>query len=254
MKSTRRPLVAGNWKMNGTSESLTELRAIAAGLNSDRGQNFDALICLPATLIWRALETIENDKLYLGGQDCHYAEKGAYTGDISAAMLKDVGATHVILGHSERRANHFETSELVKAKVQAACQAGLTAIVCIGEPLDVRETGGTLDYIGEQLDRSLPQTVNFHNVVIAYEPIWAIGSGKTPASEEIAKVHQFLHDQLVRRYALAGSAIRLLYGGSVNPTNAQNILSVANVDGALIGGASLRASDFLGICDAYRKI
>lgn len=249
-----RPMVAGNWKMNGTGESLSELRAIAAGVNSDLGRLFEALICVPATLLSRAADSLDGEKLRLGGEDCHIADHGAHTGDISAPMLKEAGASYVIVGHSERRADHHETDALVRQKAEAAWRAGLVAIICVGEKLTERESGQTLDVIGKQLAGSVPDGATPQNTVIAYEPVWAIGTGKTPSARDVGEVHKFMRDTLVKRFGNSGHEFRLLYGGSVKPENAVELLKIDNVDGALVGGASLKASDFLAICGAYRKL
>ncbi|MFC4625272.1 triose-phosphate isomerase [Daeguia caeni] len=249
-----RPFVAGNWKMNGTGESLTELRAIAAGLSSDLGRKLDAAICVPATLLSRAAETLEGETLGLGGQDCHAKVSGAHTGDISAEMLKEAGATYVIVGHSERRTDHHETNEMVNAKTRAAWAAGLVAIVCVGETADERKAEKTLDVIGAQLAGSLPDDVDASNTIIAYEPVWAIGTGLTPTVQDVRAVHAFMREQLIERYGAKGAHLRLLYGGSVKPSNAGELLGVADVDGALVGGASLKAADFLAICETYRNL
>ncbi|GAA0602208.1 triose-phosphate isomerase [Paenochrobactrum glaciei] len=249
-----RPLVAGNWKMNGTGESLTELRAIAAGLSSDYGRKLDAVICVPATLLSRAAETLEGESVGLGGEDCHMAQSGAHTGDVSALMLKDAGASHVIVGHSERRTDHRETNEMVKAKTLAAWQAGLVAIVCVGETADQRHAETTLDVVGEQLANSLPDGVSAENTIIAYEPVWAIGTGLTPTVQDVRTVHAFMRETLIERFGAQGAHMRLLYGGSVKPANSVELLGVADVDGALVGGASLKAADFLAICEAYRSL
>lgn len=249
-----RPLIAGNWKMNGTGESLTELRAIAAGLSSDLGRKLDAVICVPATLLSRAADTLEAETLGLGGEDCHTAQSGAHTGDISAAMLKEAGATHVIVGHSERRSDHQESNATVKDKAIAAWQADLVTIVCVGETADERRGEETLDVIGTQLAGSLPAGVTSRNTVVAYEPVWAIGTGLTPTVQDIRTAHAFIREQLIERFGAEGAHIRLLYGGSVKPSNAVELLGVADVDGALVGGASLKAVDFLAICEAYRGL
>lgn len=249
-----RPFVAGNWKMNGTGESLTELRAIAAGLSSDLGRKLDAAICVPATLLSRAAETLEGETLGLGGQDCHAKVSGAHTGDISAEMLKEAGATYVIVGHSERRTDHHESNEMVNAKTRAAWAAGLVAIVCVGETADERKAEKTLDVIGAQLAGSLPDDVDASNTIIAYEPVWAIGTGLTPTVQDVRAVHAFMREQLIERYGAKGAHLRLLYGGSVKPSNAGELLGVADVDGALVGGASLKAADFLAICETYRNL
>jgi len=253
MTNQRRKLIAGNWKMNGVAEDLRELRAIASGLSSDLGRSVDALICVPATLISRAQEVLHGERLSLGGQDCHQAASGAHTGDVSATMLKDAGAGFVIIGHSERRQNHGESDALVQAKITAAQQAGLVAIACVGETLDEREMGKTLDVIGRQLDGSLADAVALASLIIAYEPVWAIGTGKTPTLEDVAQVHGFIRTRLLERFGQAASDVRLLYGGSVKPDNAGALLKLDNVDGALVGGASLKAQDFLGICAACRQ-
>ena len=249
-----RPLVAGNWKMNGTGESLTELRAISAGVNSDLGRLFEALICVPATLLSRAADSLDGEKLLLGGEDCHTADFGAHTGDISAPMLKEAGASYVIVGHSERRNDHHESNDLVRQKAEAAWRAGLVSIICVGEKLEERESEKTLDIIEKQLAGSIPDHATPQNTVIAYEPVWAIGTGKTPTAKDVGDVHEFMRNKLVARFGQSGKLFRLLYGGSVKPDNAVELLGVDNVDGALVGGASLKASDFLAICGAYRKL
>ncbi|WP_455477351.1 triose-phosphate isomerase [Bartonella sp. B41] len=248
------PLVAGNWKMNGTCESLEELRAIAAGIGSNLGCLFEALICVPATLLSRASHTLGSESIFLGGQDCHFADSGSYTGDISALMLKEAGANYVILGHSERRAAYHESDSVIRAKVQAAWRAGLVALVCIGETLKERRDGRVFDVLAQQLDKSLPDGITEKNVVIAYEPVWAIGTGNAATSADIAEVHNFIRHKICSRFNNNGDKIRLLYGGSVKPSNAFEILSISHVNGVLIGGASLKAVDFLKICDVYRKL
>ncbi len=241
----RRKLAAGNWKMNGTTAALSELGALQDAVNGAA----EVLICPPATLVSAAVETA--GKIAIGGQDCHSAASGAHTGDVSAAMLRDAGATYVILGHSERRADHDESDALVAYKTLAAWDAGLNAIVCVGETLDEREGGKTLDVIGTQMAGSLPDDVTGANTVIAYEPVWAIGTGKVPTTEQIAEVHAFMRSALIQRFGNeTASAIRLLYGGSVKASNAAEIFAVSDVDGALVGGASLKASDFAPIVAA----
>lgn len=249
-----RPLVAGNWKMNGTGESLTELRAIAAGVSSDLGRLFEALICVPSTLLSRAADTLDGEKLLLGGEDCHIADNGAHTGDISAPMLKEAGAEFVIVGHSERRTDHHETDDIVRQKAEAAWRAGLVAIICVGETLAERESGKTLDVVGKQLEGSIPTGATDVNTIVAYEPVWAIGTGKTPTVANVSEVHEYIRNEVVKRFQGNGKRMRLLYGGSVKPSNAIELLGINNVDGALVGGASLKANDFLAICEAYRKL
>ncbi|UWQ57049.1 triose-phosphate isomerase [Leisingera caerulea] len=244
----RRKLAAGNWKMNGTGDSLGELAALA---ESHPGPAADILICPPATLLSRAADTARGSAVAIGGQDCHANASGAHTGDLSAAMLKDAGASAVILGHSERRADHGETDAQVCAKAEAAMAEGLTAVICIGETLAEREAGDTLKVAGTQLAGSVPASASGANTVIAYEPVWAIGTGKVPTLEQIAEVHDFLRAELTIRFgAETADSIRLLYGGSVKPSNAAEIFAVSNVDGALVGGASLKAADFSPIITA----
>ncbi len=242
-----RKLAAGNWKMNGTSASLSE---VAALLKSHPNPTCEMLLCPPAPLISRMAEVASGTQLRLGGQDCHAEASGAFTGDVSAAMLVDAGASHVILGHSERRAMHGESDALVNAKANAAFTADLVAIICVGETEAQRDAGATLDVIGAQLLGSLPAGATSTNVVIAYEPVWAIGTGRTPTLAEIADVHLFLRSRLTTRMGADALAVRLLYGGSVKPSNAAEIFALANVDGALVGGASLKSADFGAIVEA----
>jgi triosephosphate isomerase len=238
-------LAAGNWKMNGTRGSLSEIDALLAVPFS----SCDVLLCLPATLIAEAAKLSEG-RIAIGAQDCHANPKGAHTGDISASMLADAGASHVILGHSERRADHGETSAMVAAKARAAHQAGLIAVICLGETLEQRDMGQTLAVVGTQLAASLPAGTTAQNSVIAYEPVWAIGTGHTPNEAQIAEVHAFLRAELVTILGPQAQEMRLLYGGSVKPDNARAIFALANVDGALVGGASLKANDFGPIISA----
>jgi len=249
MAGAPRPLIAGNWKMNGTQQSAAELRRMIEGAR-DLAARVDLLVCPPATLIAGFAAIARGSAIAIGAQDCHAEAAGAFTGDISAEMLKDAGAIAVILGHSERRSGHRETDADVRAKALAAWRAGLFAIVCIGETWPEREAGQTIATVGRQLAGSLPDRANATNLVVAYEPVWAIGSGLTPTSRDVAEVHAFLRAQLVARYGEAGQGIRLLYGGSVKPSNAGEFLARANVNGALVGGASLKAEDFLGIARA----
>lgn len=244
-----RPLVAGNWKMNGLAASEAELAKIIAGAN--RAQ-CDLMVCPPATLIVEFAAAARGSPIVIGAQDCHPEASGAHTGDIAAEQLADAGASAVIVGHSERRADHHETSELVRAKCLAAWRAGLIAVVCVGEQRAEREAGKTLDIVGRQLDVSLPDEATGTKLVIAYEPVWAIGTGLTPTPKDVAEVHGFVRERIERRFGHEGRRIRILYGGSVKPANAGDLLTVPNVNGALVGGASLKADDFLGIAAVYR--
>ena len=249
-----RPLVAGNWKMNGTGESLEQQRIIVNRPNYAIGEKIDALMCVPATLVFRAAQSVDGEALSIGGQDCHAKKSGAHTGDISADMLKDAGASHVIVGHSERRTDHGETDEMVNAKARAAWEAGLVAIICIGETEAQRKAGSKLDIIGSQLAGSIPDGANAQNTIIAYEPVWAIGTGLTPTAADVQEVHTSIRSALSRHFGVDGEKMRILYGGSVKPANAVELLGVENVDGALVGGASLKAADFLAICEAYHSL
>jgi triosephosphate isomerase len=242
-----RKLVAGNWKMNGLAASMAELDALIAGTGN---AGCEVLVCPPATLIARLAWRGQGSAVAIGGQDCHPEEKGAHTGDVSAEMLADAGATYVIVGHSERRADHGEDDATVHAKARAAWRAGLTAIVCVGETEAEREAGGTLDVAGRQLAGSVPDGATAANTVVAYEPVWAIGTGRTPSTADIAEVHGALRNLLRERFGDEGENMRLLYGGSMKPANAAGMMSIANVDGGLVGGASLKASDFLQIVAA----
>ncbi len=244
----RRKLAAGNWKMNGTRASLAEFDALKA---AHPAPAVDLLICPPATLLSAAATACEGSAIAIGGQDCHAEKSGAHTGDISAEMLKDSGASAVILGHSERREDHEESSEMVRAKARAAQAQGLMAVVCMGESLGQREAANTLDIIAGQLAASLPDNSTALNLVIAYEPIWAIGTGKVPTLDQIGEVHDFIRARLERRFgAGVGRGTRILYGGSVKPDNAADIFRTPNVDVALVGGASLKAADFSQIVTA----
>ncbi|WP_170544644.1 triose-phosphate isomerase [Ruegeria arenilitoris] len=247
----RRKLAAGNWKMNGTTAALSELEALTRAFPSP---TVDVLICPPATLLHRAAEAVRGTGITVGGQDCHAATSGAHTGDISADMLVDAGANTVILGHSERREDHDEQNEDVRAKARGAMDAGLKAIICVGESLEQREAANTLEIIGGQMSGSIPDQSTGENLIVAYEPIWAIGTGKVPTLNEIGEVHDFIRARLERRFGEGvGRSVRLLYGGSVKPSNAAEIFGVSNVDGALVGGASLKAADFSGIVEALEK-
>ncbi len=244
----RRKLAAGNWKMHGTSASLPQLEALATD-HSHAG--VEILICPPTPLIWRATQITTGTAIAIGAQDCHAHSEGAHTGDVSAPMLQDAGATHVILGHSERRADHGEDDATVRAKTSAALAQGLIPIVCIGESLEERDTGATLTVLSAQLTGSLPDDAAPDQLVIAYEPIWAIGTGLTPTTDQIAEAHAHMRVELGKRFgADRAEKIRLLYGGSVKPGNAADIFAVQDVDGALVGGASLQANDFSPIITA----
>ncbi len=240
-------LAAGNWKMNGLAKSLTEIDALTAAHPSP---GCEVLICPPATLLSRLTERADGTPIKIGGQDCHIETSGAHTGDISAEMLADAGAAYVIVGHSERRADHGENDTIVCAKAAAAWRAGLTAIICVGETLTQREAGQTLQIVDGQLLGSVPDGATAANTVIAYEPVWAIGTGKVPTLNEIAEVHDDMRARLTDRFGDEATGMRLLYGGSVKPSNAAEIFGVSNVDGALVGGASLKAEDFGGIVAA----
>jgi triosephosphate isomerase len=242
-----RKLAAGNWKMNGTAENLGEVRALA---DRHPSPGCEILLCPPATLIDRLADIASAAGIAVGGQDCHAEASGAHTGDVSAAMLADAGATYVILGHSERRADHGETDRAVAAKVSAALAADLTPIVCVGETLAEREDGSTIAVVEGQLAGSLPDDAPAERVVVAYEPVWAIGTGRVPTTEQIGEVHGMIRARLRARFGDAAEATRILYGGSVKPGNAAEIFAIADVDGALVGGASLKAEDFSGIIAA----
>jgi triosephosphate isomerase (TIM) len=246
-----RALVAGNWKMNGLQRSAAELTRMIEGT---RGLSapVDLMVCPPATLLAGFAALARDSRIAIGAQDCHAEPAGAFTGDLAAEMLKDAGASAVILGHSERRAYHAETDAEVHAKTLAAWRAGLTAIVCIGETRAQRESGATIAVVGGQLDGSLPDGAVAGNAVIAYEPVWAIGTGLTPTPADVGEVHDFIRARLGARCGVAGDEIRILYGGSVKPSNAAELMAVRNVNGALVGGASLKAEDFLGIVSVYR--
>ncbi len=245
---TRRKLAAGNWKMNGLAAAGTELDALIA---ATVGVAAEVLICPPATLIAGFAAKARGSAVAIGGQDCHPAPGGAHTGDISAEMIADAGGTHVIVGHSERRADHGDSDTQVRAKAEAAWRAGLTAIVCVGETEAARAAGRALEIVGGQLGGSIPDGATPENLVVAYEPVWAIGTGRVPSLDDIAGMHDFMRARLVARFGPAiGEAVRLLYGGSVKPGNAGELFAVSNVDGGLVGGASLKAADFSAIVAA----
>jgi triosephosphate isomerase len=244
--SKRRRLVVANWKMYGRLTSGVVLaRDIADLAMAARPLNFDIVVCPPATLIWAVGEAILGMPITLGAQDCHTATHGAYTGDLSAAMFVDLGCRYIILGHSERRHGHGESSELVAKKVDAAQTAGLTTIVCVGETAAQLEAGSTAEIIEQQLRESLPKNVKTSSLVIAYEPVWAIGTGQQPSLEDIVTVHQLIRKTLGE----IGQTVRILYGGSVTPSNAETILGLDEVDGVLVGSASLNADGFWAIAE-----
>jgi len=247
MTRERRPLIAGNWKMNGLrADGLARVRDLRA--RAAAGCGCEILVCPPATLLAAVAEVLAGAPIALGGQDCHPAASGAHTGDIAAEMLADAGCAYVIVGHSERRADHGESDALVRAKAEAGHRAGLTAIVCLGESEAERDAGRALDVVAAQLAGSVPDAADPTNTVIAYEPVWAIGTGRTAGGDDIAAAHGHLRARLRARFGPAGEEFRILYGGSVKPANAAEILALADVDGALVGGASLKADDFWAIC------
>ena len=242
-----RPLVAGNWKMHGLKSSVGELQKIIAGANAL--PNVELMVCPPATLIAQFAAAAAGSRVAIGGQDCHAQSSGAFTGDISAEMLKDAGATAVIVGHSERRQGHGESNAAVRAKAEAAQRAGLLPMICVGETRGQRDAGQTMAVIAAQLDGSLPDVADF---AVAYEPIWAIGSGQTPRPKDVGDVHGLIRDRLRSRYRDTADRLRILYGGSVTPANARELLAADDVNGALVGGASLKADEFLAIAAVYR--
>ncbi|HXA24034.1 MAG TPA: triose-phosphate isomerase [Acetobacteraceae bacterium] len=243
-----RQLIAGNWKMNGLrADAIALAEGVRAGV---QGMACELLVCPPFTVLEAVAKVLEGSAVSVGGQDCHTARNGAHTGDVSATMLRDAGATWVILGHSERRQNHGETDELVREKVLAAVEAGLIPIVCVGETEEQRASGQETEVVGWQLAGSLPKPFTG---VVAYEPVWAIGTGKTATDQDVATVHAFVREELVRQFGEAGHGLRILYGGSMRPSNAAALLAVPHVGGGLIGGASLKAEDFLAIARAARE-
>lgn len=247
-----RPMVAGNWKMNGSRASLDELALMSTGFTPALRQKLDIMICPPATLVLAASQRAVGSGIAIGGQDCHANDAGAHTGDLSAGMLFDAGATAVIVGHSERRADHGESDATVRAKAEAARRNALIAIVCVGETRADREAGKTLAVVRRQLKGSIPDHMTSRDLVVAYEPVWAIGTGLTPTAGDVAEVHAMIRQDLRRIVGKEeAEKVRILYGGSVKPSNAKELMSVPNVNGALVGGASLKALDLLGIVAAY---
>jgi triosephosphate isomerase len=244
----RRKVAAGNWKMNGTRAALDQAKALIA---QTQGAGCDMILCPPATLLSEMSQLAKDTHLSVGAQDCHASESGAHTGDISAQMIADLGASYIIVGHSERRADHSESDADIAAKTTAVWQAGLTAIVCVGETLDERDAGKALSVVASQIDGSLPTGATAQNTIIAYEPVWAIGTGRVPSNDDIAQVHDAIRAQLSERLGPdIANAMRVLYGGSVKGSNANEIFAISNVDGGLVGGASLKADDFAPIVQA----
>lgn len=250
--TTPKALVAGNWKMNGLKASANEITHLN-DLISTSGANCDVLICPPFTLI-STLKDLGAKNILIGAQDCHKYISGAHTGDISAEMLGDLGCSHIIVGHSERRADHGEKDKDISVKAEAAQDAGAIAIICVGETLSDREAGNTLNVVSTQVRDSIPRSAQASQTVIAYEPVWAIGTGKVPTAKNVEEVHTVIREILVDRFGKDGKQVKILYGGSVKASNAEELMSVPNVNGALVGGASLKAKDFYGIISAYDKI
>jgi len=246
-----RPLVAGNWKMNGLTASLGEIETMRVAVDEGAAGIAEVLVCPPTTLLAPAARILRGGKLTLGAQDCHPSPSGAFTGDISAEMIKDAGGAYVIVGHSERRGGHGESDELVRAKAVAAMRASLTAIVCVGETHHERRAGRAVEVVTRQLRESLPPAETPHSLVVAYEPVWAIGTGIVPTPAYVAETHAAIRGLLRELYGEGGGRMRILYGGSVRASNARELLGLRNVDGALVGGASLKAADFLGIAGSY---
>jgi triosephosphate isomerase (TIM) len=244
-----RHLIAGNWKMNGLKTSAAELQAMMAGAEAVK-QKADLMICPPATLLMGFARVAADSGVAIGAQDCHANISGAHTGDVSAEMLVDAGATAVIVGHSERRADHSESDSVVRAKASAVLRAGLTVIICVGETEAQRDAGMTIDVVSTQLGGSIPDEADPKRLVIAYEPVWAIGTGRTPVAQDVADVHAAIRNALIARFSDAGESVQILYGGSVKPSNAAELMAIPNVNGALVGGASLLAADFIAIATA----
>ncbi|MGY8986071.1 MAG: triose-phosphate isomerase [Sphingomonadales bacterium] len=251
--TNRTPIVAGNWKMNGLKEKIEEISLLNTLVGEGPGSNCEVLICPPFTLLMVFAHLLSDTNIKLGAQDCHWNESGPHTGDISPEMLKDAGCSYVIVGHSERRSDHGETNKTVKTKAEAVLRAKLKVIVCVGETELERDTGNTLEVVISQVKASMPFGSTPENTVIAYEPLWAIGTGRIPSQDDVIKVHTNIRANLIDLYGDAGQGFRILYGGSVKPSNAIDLMSTRDVDGALVGGASLKADDFNGIIEAYRK-
>ncbi len=249
---TPKALVAGNWKMNGLKASTQEITRLNDLINTS-GAKCDVLICPPFTLI-STFAGLGAENVAIGAQDCHMNVSGAHTGDISAEMVVELGCKHIIVGHSERRADHGENNDVVNAKAAAAQNEGATAIICVGETIEEREAGKALDVVISQVKASIPQSATASNTIIAYEPVWAIGSGHTPTVMDVQEMHKAVREVLMSRFGASGAGIKILYGGSVKASNAPELMSVPNVNGALVGGASLKADDFYGIISAYDEI
>lgn len=240
-------LIAGNWKMNGFAQNLDQVEAVVNGLAQKPAANRDVLLCPPITLLAQASSLSQNSVLQIGAQNCHIAQSGAHTGDIGSDMLKDAGATYIIVGHSERRADHHETDGVVNAKAQSTLSSGITPIICVGETKTERQSGVALTVVEHQLDGSVPTLEEGQEIVIAYEPVWAIGTGLVPSVDDIKNMHAAIREWLIKKFGESGNSVRILYGGSLKPSNAKEILAIPHVNGGLIGGASLKAEDFLGI-------
>lgn len=245
-----RPIIIGNWKMNGLKSAVKEVKALDKAAKGTGRLGADMMICPPATLISTLAAAAKGTKVAIGSQDCHMNEAGAHTGDISAEMVHDMGGRAAIVGHSERRTDHGETDTVVRAKAEAAHRGKLTAIICVGETEAERDAGKTLRVIGKQVRGSVPDGTTPKSVIVAYEPVWAIGTGRTPTKAEVAEVHRFIRKKLVDRFGDDGAKIRILYGGSMKPGNAAELLAIPHVNGGLVGGASLKAKDFFGIISA----
>ena len=254
MMTARRPLVAGNWKMNGSRAALEEIRRMGIGLHEKRlWEQVDLAVCPPAPYLYLAASAAIGARIAIGAQDCHAEASGAFTGDISAEMIAESGGVYVIVGHSERRSLHGESDAQVQAKAKAVLRAWLTPIICVGETRAEREGGKALDVVQKQIEGSVPAGVPGRSIIVAYEPVWAIGTGLTPTAADVAEMHARIRQVLHHQVGQSADMVRILYGGSVKPANARELMGVANVDGALVGGASLKADDFLGIANAYAK-
>jgi len=252
--TVRRPLVAGNWKMNGLRAGLAELSGMALAYDASLRRRVDLLVCPPATLLNAAAHLALGSGIHVGAQNCAVEPSGAFTGEFSAEMVADAGAAFVIVGHSERRALHGETDDVLRSKAEAVLRAGLTPIVCVGETRAERDGGRAQRVVQRQLDRSLPTGAGAEDIIVAYEPVWAIGTGLTPTLADVAEMHGFIRQRLKRRLRAGAESVLILYGGSVKPSNAAELMAVADVDGALVGGASLNAADFMAIAAAYREL